>query len=413
VTRYVIIGGGPAGINAAAAIRARDGEGEVLVLDRDRDPPYYRTELDTYIGGSTPDEDLPLHPPAFYQEQRIALRLQSVVARLKPADRLVELAGGERVEYDALLLAPGSYPLTVSCPGSQLTRVMTVRTWEDARRVMRGVLETDRPIIVVGGGVLGLILAEGIRRRGRQVVLLEREPRLWAPVLDEAASDLVRRGLTQSGIEVLLSEEIVEVHGEAGRVAGVRTSSGRRMDAAFVVVAIGARPDIGFLEGSGIRTDRGILIDHQFRTNIQEVFAAGDAAQAYDPLSGQFRVVTNWNNAVDQGKLAGGIMAGSSDVYRGVIVSNSETFSGVRVTVLGVTLPSPDGAVVLTGRDQAKGIYRKLVLRQDKLIGALLVGNTSGEGMMRKQIIEGKPTSASEVKSKFLTGLVIEELPRG
>ncbi|TLY39480.1 MAG: hypothetical protein E6K58_13405, partial [Nitrospirae bacterium] len=184
-------------------------------------------------------------------------------------------------------------------------------------------------------------------------------------------------------------------------------------DAALVVVAIGVRPDIGFLNGSGVRTDRGILIDHEFRTNVPDVFAAGDAAQTYDPISGQFRVVTNWNNAVEQGKLAGGIMAGSSDVYRGVIVSNSETFSGVRVTVLGVTLPTADGTIVMTGRDQAKGIYRKLVLRQDKLIGALLVGNTSGEGMMRKQIVEGKATSGSELKSKFLTGLVIEEFPRG
>ena len=411
--RYVIIGGGPAGINAAAAIRARDGEGEILVLDRDRDPPYYRTELDTYIGGSTSDAELPLHPPVYYQEQRIALRLQSVVARLKPSDRRVEMVDGERVEYDALLLAPGSYPLTVSCPGSQLTGVMTVRTWDDARRVTQEVLETDRPILVVGGGVLGLILAEGIRQRGRQVVLLEREPRLWAPVLDEVASGLLRRGLTQSGIEVLLGEEIVEVYEENGRVTNVRTSGGRRMDAALVVVAIGVRPDIGFLNGSGVRTDRGILIDHEFRTNVPDVFAAGDAAQTYDPISGQFRVVTNWNNAVEQGKLAGGIMAGSSDVYRGVIVSNSETFSGVRVTVLGVTLPTADGTIVMTGRDQAKGIYRKLVLRQDKLIGALLVGNTSGEGMMRKQIVEGKATSGSELKSKFLTGLVIEEFPRG
>jgi len=288
-----------------------------------------------------------------------------------------------------------------------------VRTWDDARRVTQEVLETDRPILVVGGGVLGLILAEGIRQRGRQVVLLEREPRLWAPVLDEVASGLLRRGLTQSGIEVLLGEEIVEVYEENGRVTNVRTSGGRRMDAALVVVAIGVRPDIGFLDGSGVRTDRGILIDHEFRTNVPDVFAAGDAAQTYDPISGQFRVVTNWNNAVEQGKLAGGIMAGSSDVYRGVIVSNSETFSGVRVTVLGVTLPTADGTIVMTGRDQAKGIYRKLVLRQDKLIGALLVGNTSGEGMMRKQIVEGKATSGSELKSKFLTGLVIEEFPRG
>lgn len=291
-----------------------------------------------------------------------------------------------------------------------MSGVTTIRTWEDARGLIGRVMETDRPVIVVGGGVLGLILAEGIRQRGRRVELLEREPCLWAPVLDRIASDLIRQGLVRAGIEVHLGEEVAEIHGEDGKVTSVRTSAGRRLDTDLVVVAIGVRPDIGFLQGSGIRTDRGILIDHEFRTNVPEVFAAGDAAQGYDPISGLFRVVTNWNNAVDQGKLAGAFMAGGGELYRGVIVSNSETFCGVRTSVLGLTQPAAQGMVVLSGREQTKGMYRKLVLRQDKLIGALLVGNTSGEGMMRKMIIEGKPTSATELKSKFLTGLTIEEI---
>jgi NAD(P)H-nitrite reductase large subunit len=408
--RYVIIGGGPAGINAAAAVRAKDGDGEILVLDRDQDPPYYRTELDTYIGGSTSDAEMPLNPDSFYKDRRINIRLRTVVPRLQPAERWVELAGGERVQYEALLLAPGSFPLTVSWPGGRVSGVTTIRTWDDARGLIGRVMETDRPVVVVGGGVLGLILAEGIRQRGRRVELLEREPCLWAPVLDRIASDLIRQGLVRAGIEVHLGEEVAEIHGEDGKVTSVRTSAGRRLDTNLVVVAIGVRPDIGFLHGSGIRTDRGILIDHEFRTNVPEVFAAGDAAQGYDPISGLFRVVTNWNNAVDQGKLAGAFMAGGGELYRGVIVSNSETFCGVRTSVLGLTQPAAQGMVVLSGREQAKGMYRKLVLRQDKLIGALLVGNTSGEGMMRKMIIEGKPTSATELKSKFLTGLTIEEI---
>lgn len=407
--RYVIIGGGPAGINAASAVRARDPDGEILVFDRDQDPPYYRTELDTYIGGSTSDADLPLHPQSYYEEQRIIIRLHTVVSRLLPGERSIELAGGERVPYDSLLLAPGSLPLTVPWPGSQVSGVMTIRTWDDARRVIRRVTESDQTVLVVGGGVLGLILAEGIRQRGRPVVLLEREPRLWVPVLDEFASDLIRARLGQAGIQPFLREEVAEVFGEDGHVAAVRTTAGQRIETALVVVAIGVRPDIEFLRGSGIRTDRGIFIDHEFRTNIRDIFAAGDAVQAYDPISGQFRVVTNWNNAAEQGKLAGAFMAGGGEAYRGVILSNTESFCGTRVSVLGLTRPGSDGTLVLAGLDQAKGIYRKLLLQQDKLIGALLVGNTSGEGMMRKWILEGKPTTSAELKSKFLTGLVIEE----
>ena len=407
--RYVIIGGGPAGINAASAVRARDPEGEILVLDRDQDPPYYRTELDTYIGGSTSDADLPLHPQSYYEEQRITVRLRTVVTRLRPEARSLELDGGDRVPFDSLLLAPGSLPLTVPWPGSLVRGVMTIRTWDDARRVVRHVTESDQTVLVVGGGVLGLILAEGIRQRGRPVVLLEREPRLWAPVLDEVASDLIRARLAEAGIRPFLREEVAEVLSKDGRVTGVRTTAGQRIETGLVVVAIGVRPDIEFLRGSGIRTDRGIFVDHEFRTNIRNIFAAGDAVQAYDAISGQFRVVTNWNNAAEQGKLAGAFMAGGGEPYRGLILSNTESFCGTRVSVLGVTHPPADGILVLAGLDQAKGIYRKLVLRQDKLIGALLVGNTSGEGMMRKWILEGKPTSRDELKSKFLTGLLIEE----
>jgi len=409
VKRYVIVGGGPAGVSAATAIRAKDAGGEIVIFDRDQDLPYYRTELDTYIGGSTSDAQMPLHPETYYQDQRIIVRLRTVVTKLQPTERWVELEGAERVPYDVLLLAPGSFPLTINWPGAQVSGVTTMRTWEDARGLIHRLTGTDRSVVVVGGGVLGLILAEGIRQRGRPVVLLEREPRLWAPVLDETASELIQQALAQAGIEVSLGEEVIEIHGANGGVAGVRTSKGRHIDTGLVVVAIGVQPDIGFLQGSGIRTDRGILIDHEFRTNVREVFAAGDAAQGYDPVSGLFRVATNWNNAIEQGKLAGAFMAGGGDEYRGVILSNSESFCGLRVTVLGLTQLSSPGTVVLSGRDQAKGIYRKLVLRQDKLVGAILAGNTSGEGMMRRLIVEGKPTSTTEVKSKFLTGLVIEE----
>lgn len=407
--RYVIVGGGPAGVNAATAIRARDGTGEILIFDRDQDLPYYRTELDTYIGGSTPDADMLLYQENHYQEQGIALRLRTVVTGLEPAARSVRLSSGEEVPYDALLLAPGSFPLDIRRPGRDTVGVSTLRTWEDARRLIRRITEQSRPVVVVGGGVLGLILAEGIRQRGRPVSLLERETRLWAPVLDETASDLIRRGLAQAGIGVFTGEEVEEIRGTDGQVSGVRTSAGRDLEAGTIVVAIGVRPDIGFLTGSGVRVDRGILIDHEFRTNLPGVFAAGDAGQGYDPVSGTFQVVTNWNNAVEQGKLAGAHMAGGADLYRGVILSNSEAFCGVRVSVLGLSNPVAQNLSILSGRDQTKGIYRKLVLRRDKLVGALLVGNTSGEGMMRKMILEGKPTSATELTSKFLTGLVIDE----
>jgi nitrite reductase (NADH) large subunit len=405
--RYVIVGGGPAGISAAQAIRAKDPDGAIVVVDRDQDPPYYRTELDTYIAGTTSDAEMPLHPPSFYAEQRIDLRPQSVVTAIRPGEHAVQLSTGEVLPYDALLLALGALPITLGWFDSGIPALMTVRTWQDARWVVQRATASNGPVVVVGGGVLGLILAEGLRERGRPVELIEREARLWAPMFDDEASAMITAKLGERGITVRLREEITVVE-PAGNVAVLSTTNGRRLTSDLVLVAIGVKPDLALLAGTGIRADRGILIDHECRTNVSDIFAAGDAAQAYDPLTGQFRVVTNWNYAMEQGKLAGACMAGGGAPAKGAVTSNAETFCGVRVSGLGLTQPRP-GTTLVIGRDAAKGIYRKLVLKQGRLIGALLVGNTSGEGMMRKTMLDGAPLNPGDAKSRFLTGLVLEE----
>ncbi len=407
MTRYLIVGGGPAGISAAQAIRAKDPDGTITVLDRDQDPPYYRTELDTYIAGSTSEAEMPLHPEAFYAEQRIDLRLQTAATALRPTQRTVQLATGEVLSYDALLLALGALPLTPPWFDATKSALTTVRTWQDARRVVQRATAGTGPVVVVGGGVLGMILAEGLRERGRPVELLEREPRLWAPMLDDESSSILAAKLTERGIAVRLKEEITHVEA-AGLSVALTTSQGRQISSDLVVVAIGVKPDLALLEGTDVRADRGILIDHECRTNVPGIFAAGDAAQAYDPLTGQFRVVTNWNYAMEQGKLAGTCMAGGSAPAKGALVSNAESFCGVRVSGLGLA-QGVSGSTVVIGRDSAKGIYRKLALKQDRLIGALLVGNTSGEGMMRKTMLDGAAITLADVKSRFLTGLVLEE----
>ena len=405
--RYVIVGGGPAGINAAQAIRAKDPDGAITVVDRDQDPPYYRTELDTYIAGSTPDAEMPLHPPTFYAEQRIDLRRPMTVAAIRPGEHAVRLSTGEVLPYDALLLALGALPITPAWFAADVPALTTVRTWQDARRVVQRATAGSGPAVVIGGGVLGLILAEGLRERGRQLTLLEREARLWTPMLDDEATAMIAAKLSERGITVHLQEEVTSV-APSGEAVTLTTNKGRHLRSDLVLVAIGVRPELALLAGTGVRTDRGILIDHECRTNVPDIFAAGDAAQAYDPLTGQFRVVTNWNYAMEQGKLAGTCMAGGSAPAKGAVTSNAESFCGVRVSGLGLTQGIP-GSMVLIGRDAAKRIYRKLIVKQERLIGALLVGNTSGEGMIRKTMLDGAATSVADAKSRFLTGLVLEE----
>lgn len=412
MTRYVIVGGGPAGVHAAITIRSHDPNGSILLLHGEPDLPYHRLELDAVIGGSYVEEHLPLYSNAWYQEQAIDLRLDSHVTGLSPSTNTINLHTGQTVEYDVLLLATGSQPVMGEWPGHDLNGVMTLRTWGDARSIIERVKKSKDSIVVVGGGVLGLTLAESLRPYADRLIVIEQDRHVWNSVLDQKASEFIVKEATRKGIEILVGEQIKEIKGDTEGVREVCTSKNRSLKTSIVVVAMGVHPAFKFLDGSGIRIDRGILIDHEFRTNVENIYAAGDVAQGYDPLSGMFRVVTNWSNAVEQGQLAGASMTGQSLMYHGVMTAYTETLFGIPVMMAGSPSLRNKKVNIFIGENGEKGMYRKIVLKEGKIVGALFLGNVTGGGMIRHYIRERKAMTPLEVKSTFLTGLVIGEQGR-
>lgn len=375
---YVIVGDGPAGISAAQAIRAADAHATITVLSADPSPNYYRAALTNYLLGQLRDDELWGVPPDFYVRQRIG-RYYGQVVGVDTARGAVALASGQQIPYDALLIASGATPMSLSVPGAQLPGVMTFRTLRDARRIV-DVLPDVRQAVIVGGGTLGLEWVQGLRHHGITVTYILRDRQIMPRLLDATASELVLRQLRNAGVNLILGDEIAAIQASQGGIGQVVTRTGRQVPCQLVGVAIGVRPNIAFLRGSGVATARGILTDAELRTNVPTVFAAGDVAQPRDPCGEDpLPPAGLWQPARAQGRIAGWNMVAASTgrgrprVYAAGASYVATHLYDLEFVATGETQPS-DTARLDTVVARTAETYRKLLLRDGRLIGALLIG---------------------------------------
>lgn len=372
--RYVIVGNGGAGLRAAQAIRQRDPEGEITIVDRDPHPCYYRMRLPDYISGWRERDSVFVVGEDFYRENRIRFLSGQEVTAVRPEGGAVELSSGESLPFDRLLLACGARPRELTVPGSELDGVVYLRTLDQAEDIIRRG-KAARDAVALGGGLLGVEMARAFNEMGLRTSYLIREDRFWPQMLDATGSRLVEKVLEEKGIRLLKEEGVEEVLGEGGVVTGVRATSGKEIRADLLGVAIGVVSNLEFLRGSGLSTDRGILVDDSLRSDLPGIYAAGDVAQVLDRSSGEHRVVTSWLNAQRQGEVAGINMSGGEAALEGVVPYNVIVIYGLPVACVGLDLP-PDGEgyEILTGDYPRDGLYRKLVLRDGVLSGATFIG---------------------------------------
>jgi pSer/pThr/pTyr-binding forkhead associated (FHA) protein/NADPH-dependent 2,4-dienoyl-CoA reductase/sulfur reductase-like enzyme len=395
MTTYLIVGDGPAGVAAAQVIRQRDPEATLTVISDDPQPHYYRAALTNYLLGQLRDEQLWGVPPDFYRRHRIGRFFGRVMAVDTAGSRVV-LDSGLSVPYDRLLIASGATPAMLDVPGADLRGVMTFRTLQDARRIVDTAPDV-RHAVIVGGGPLGLEWVQGLRHVGVDVTYVVRERAILPSFLDAEASELVFRKLRAAGVTLVLQDEIAEIHrrGAGPRwadaslrsVSGVTTKAGRRIPCQLVGVAIGARPNIGFLRGSAVETNRGVVTDQYLRTNVATVFAAGDVAHARDVRRGtDLPPAGLWQPARMQGQVAGTNLASDAPVQPYdpgtplhvthlyeldfAAVGEPNPRAGNRVEVL-ITRPEPD-------------TYKKVVLRGGRVTGALFIGDRRGALLFKR-----------------------------
>jgi NAD(P)H-nitrite reductase large subunit len=380
---YVIIGNGVSSIGSIEGIRRIDQKGKIVVIGAEDAAAYGRPLISYLLAGKIGPERLPLRKDEYYVKNGVELKLGTAVTAIDTAAKTVTTDKGETVKYDRLLIATGGVPFVPPIPGVQGEDIYSFTTLAHAQTLIELSAKIKRAV-VIGGGLIGLKAAESLHDRGVSVTIVELAPRILSGGFDEKAGKLAANRLKNVGIEVNCGVTAKEIQrGKNGRVKGVLLTDGRFLECDVVVVAIGVVPASTLAKEAGIKVERGIMVDGKLMTSAKDVYAAGDVAQAMDQLTGEHRVVPIWPNAYNQGYASGRNMAGAKQPYQGGLPMNSISFYGLPTVSVGVVNPPEGDATydVQTLLDEKKETYRKLVFRNDRLVGYCLVGDIDKAGM--------------------------------
>jgi NAD(P)H-nitrite reductase large subunit len=393
--KYLIIGNSAGGIGAAEAIREVDPTGDITIVSDEPYPAYSRPLISEYLASPGPVEKMAYRRPDFYKKLGIETVLGEKITRIDPAGHVVTLASGGSISYKKLLLATGGTPIIPELEGVGSKGVYTFNRLDDARAIdefLKG-LRREVRAVVIGGGLIGVSVTEALVRRGVEVTIVEMKDRVLNTILDEETSALEAEALARAGVNIITGHTAAKVNNYLpGEVSGVTLDDGRVLPAEMVIVAIGVRPRLDALEGSGIKTNRGILVDRRLETSAPDVFACGDTAEAYDFVIGANRLTPIWPNAYEGGRIAGLNMAGCEASYAGGTAMNAMKYFGVHIVSAGLTVPPDATYETLTGR--YNGSYRKVLIRDGKLAGLVFAGDIEKAGIVYNLMKDGVDVSA-------------------
>lgn len=377
----VIIGKGMAATRLVDELSQRAlGRYSIAVIGAEPRLAYNRVLLSPLLAGEIGEPEIELKPAAWWQARGVSMLYGKPVTTIDRSAKTVTLADGLTLPYGKLVLATGSRPLMPPVPGFELPGVATFRDTADVE-AMRAYAERGARVVVIGGGLLGLEAAYGLARAGGKVTLLHLVDRLMERQLDAEGAGLLAAAMAQRGIQVRLN---ASTKGFAGkdRVEAVELADGTAIPADLVVVAIGVRPNIDLANAAGIATNRGIVVDDHMASDDPSIFAIGECAEHRGQVYGLVEP------AYQQACVLAAGLAGTEAGYAGSLLSTNLKVSGVGVFSAG-EFEAGDGAEIVVLRDRSSGVYRKFVLRQGRLAGCVLVGDTSGAlfylGLIRSQ----------------------------
>jgi NAD(P)H-nitrite reductase large subunit len=404
--RYVILGGGPAGIFAAEAIRRKDLASPILLVTEEGEIARSPVMLTHWIGGEIPREGIRFRDPSWAKMNRVDLRLCRKAVGLETSSQNLILEKGERVPYDRLLIATGSSPISLSVPGAGLKGVHSIRQVGDADAIL-GAIPTLRQVVIIGGGFIGLKIASHLKEHGIEVWILEKENRLAPRMFDAQASLFLVDLMGRKGIRVETGGEVEEILGNAGQVCAVRMRDGRIFPGQVVIQSVGVKSNTAFLAGSGIALERGIPVNPLMETNIPGVYAAGDVALTLDSITGEKINNATWPAASRQGTVAGTNMAGGKISYVHNLSLNALRLCGIPVMAAGNS-GETNGEVL---REEGADFYRKIFLQDGRLTGFILIGKVSQAGFLLASMKKKEILSKAELTQESF--LRRKQLPQG
>ena len=389
--RHIIIGNGPAGVVAAETLSKNAPAGDAIVLIGDEDaPPYSRMAIPYLLHGDITERGTWLRKdPQHWKQMGIELR-RDRVKTVNTAGKALALQSGGALPFDTLLIATGSSPVLPSIPGIHAQRVHTCWTLDDARAIAQFAVPGAR-VIQLGAGFIGCIIMESLMRRRVQLTVVEMGDRMVPRMMGETAGGMIRDWVQAKGVQVHTGARMESIESNPADLQAplaVRLSSGQRLPADLVISAAGVKPNIGFLESSGVQCLQGVLTDERMQTSVPGIYAAGDCAEAFDAVYGKPIVSAIQPNAVDQAYVAAMNMAGKAATLRGVTQINVLDTLGLISCSFGQWQGVPNGqGVELTDRPGFK--HLSLQFDGDVMVGSNGIGTTAHIGVLRG-LVEGR-----------------------
>jgi nitrite reductase (NADH) large subunit len=370
MSRYVIVGCGVAGNSAAETIRKLDPDFEIRMFTKEAAFYYYRPALPEYLAGEKVLKAFTLHDGAWYEKNRIDVHLSTEIVCIDPGARTVTTKEGRTFAYDRLLLATGGKASRPDIKGADAPGVFTLRTLEDADAILKRAASA-KSVTLIGGGLLGLEAGNGLRKRGLKVTVIERNPRMLPRQMDPAGAQLLQHRMEEMGFSFLLNERTREIVPADGRLT-VIFESGNRLDTDMVLFSAGVDPELILARQIGLPVGRAVKVDDRLQAGLEDIFAAGD------DIEHRGRYYGSWPAAMAQGRAAGANMAGKGTLYEGTLQANRLKVAGIDLISMGdIDAEGDDECIVRS--DEEKCVYRKLVIENNSIAGAILLGDLHGE----------------------------------
>jgi NAD(P)H-nitrite reductase large subunit len=385
MSKYVIVGASAAGIGAVEAIREVDPVGTITVISEEPCPQYSRPMISDLVSGKANFEKMMCRDDQFWQKNDVQVLTGRTALSLNLADKYVALDKGDRVNFEKLLIATGGRPFVPKIEGADKDGVFTFTTLSDAER-LAAKIETAKSAVVIGAGLIGVSVTEALVKRGLKVTMVELKDKILSLILDAEASEMVENVISKAGVTIVTGQTVQRIVGKPEDdhvVGGAVLTNGEQVQCDMVIIAIGVIPRMELISGTDVKTNRGIIVDRFMRTNVPNVYASGDVAEAYDFIFGENRLLPLWPLAQLEGKVAGYNMAGKKADYPGGTAMSALKYFGTPIISVGIANPKENDAYeFLVKHDPERKLYKKIVLKDNVIVGMTLVNEIENAGIV-------------------------------
>ncbi|MEE4354651.1 MAG: NAD(P)/FAD-dependent oxidoreductase [Desulfatiglans sp.] len=386
--KHLIIGSGSAGLSALEEIRRINQEDEIKMVTMENCLPYSPTSLPYLLAERTKEKDLWARDEAYFKDTNVIFSTGKRVIKIVPGEKRIVYHDGESESYDQLLVASGSKPIKPRIEGLNGHGVMSFHTLNDYHEIV-GLLGSGSRVGILGAGLVGVEIAAALSERGCSVKVLEKEDEVLPFTFDKPVTDYISDVLSRNSIDIHTSKEVAEIKRKSNGLEIV-CADGDGFYIDLVISCVGVASRISMLEDSGIKTEKGIMVDKRMRTNIEGIYAAGDVAESEDFFNIQTGVNAIIPTAVSQGKIAGANMAGKEVLYKGWIPMNMFNFFGNLVGSIGLSRQQ-GSREVMEKLGSKRRSFRRFVFDGDRLIGVMFMNEALDPGVIRYLIEERTP----------------------